>query len=1215
MGFLALNQVQVPLISPHLRRQLFPPVGSPFAPPPPTEQAIAISRQHLQAHGLLAPPATHPSSATPSPSPAAAISFDLPALQGPTIAHHFNTVGHHTAEPYLTLAREFVTFAPPAKPDPASYILRAGWTMYHTDGSWEAVEYPGAGVGREESALVFDVETLPWVGGDFPVLGVALGRHGWYAWCSPWLTGASEVPNHLIPLSREDLASSSPAASPSTRPVTAPGLPLPPHTDLFESPTTDPLLVIGHHVLFDRARCSTEYTLRRPRTRWLDTQSLHVATAGLTNPQRIPWMSYRKQLAAAAAENATDAGSVRPLVKSRQAVLAPAPAQSKRWEQVSSTNSLLEVAKLHCGISLDKTLRNVFIDPSVGIADVRQEFSTLLDYCAEDVRVTKLVYNAVLPLFLQQCPHPASFAGIMIMSQPVLPVDHFWPRYLERSQRVYAERVNAVKTSLVALAEEAKKLTGVRDSQGRWAWEDDLWLRQLDWSPRKARRVGPSPNLAASDTSSSVMLPLWYANFTKSPLTPAQFISRTAIALWRTTWRSYPTYYSTTTKAWLFAVPSAEAPTLSLDPHEDLVDPTDLGADPQLQALSGIRLYTVPPATARAQRCLRLLQPKRVTSGLVASLHPELAEGVALLSEGRQAGPEFQHVLDKLKLLAEVALGAGTPGNDPWLQQLDWTPISVTLSPSNSPAISTSAVPLPQQEQQQQLVWPQWYYDLDIVRSGLDISTSRRAAPILLKLQWKGYPVAKSAQYGWTFRIPVSEAPSVLAADLSLRPLTFSDVADTSMQEDAAVYVRLPHPDGEGKNVGSPLSKSFVDAFETGVLSSEYPAAAAALAMNASCSYWTSSQERILQQMVVWQGNAQIPPPTPAAIADPTSTASTTTQGLILPQVIPMGTVTRRSVEKTWLTASNAKKNRVGSELKSMIRAPPGYAIVGADVDSEELWICSVMGDAQFGVPGATAVGWMTLEGTKATGTDLHSKSASILGISRDDAKVFNYSRIYGAGVKHAVQLLVKSNPSLTRDEATRLAKNLYAGTKGVVSRTGAFGRQFWHGGTESFVFNKLEEIAARSQPTTPALGCGITNALTKEYLPATGRDTFLPSRINWVVQSSGVDYLHLLLVSMEYLCRRFDIDARYMISVHDEVRYLVKQEDKYRAALALQISNLWTRALFSYRLQMGDLPQVSVLLVNFLHSPADLLAALHASLVHFFPPSTLITAFAKKFT
>jgi DNA polymerase gamma 1 len=80
---------------------------------------------------------------------------------------------------------------------------------------------------------------------------------------------------------------------------------------------------------------------------------------------------------------------------------------------------------------------------------------------------------------------------------------------------------------------------------------------------------------------------------------------------------------------------------------------------------------------------------------------------------------------------------------------------------------------------------------------------------------------------------------------------------------------------------------------------------------------------------------------------------------MILPQVVTMGTVTRRAIEKTWLTAGNARKNRVGSELKAMVHAPPGYAIVGADVDSEseKLWISSCMGDAQFGLYGATAIG------------------------------------------------------------------------------------------------------------------------------------------------------------------------------------------------------------------------------------------------------------------
>ena len=66
----------------------------------------------------------------------------------------------------------------------------------------------------------------------------------------------------------------------------------------------------------------------------------------------------------------------------------------------------------------------------------------------------------------------------------------------------------------------------------------------------------------------------------------------------------------------------------------------------------------------------------------------------------------------------------------------------------------------------------------------------------------------------------------------------------------------------------------------------------------------------------------------------------------------------------------------------------------------------------------------------------------------------------------------------------------------------------------------------------------------------------YLPSRINWVVQSSAVDYLHLLLVSMNWLTDIYEIDARFVISIHDEVRYLVKSEDRYRAGLALQVKS-----------------------------------------------------------
>lgn len=507
--------------------------------------------------------------------------------------------------------------------------------------------------------------------------------------------------------------------------------------------------------------------------------------------------------------------------------------------------------------------------------------------------------------------------------------------------------------------------------------------------------------------------------------------------------------------------------------------------------------------------------------------------------------------------------------SDPWLSQLDWS------------------VPLPKKVKGTKLppvLWPKWYWDLTAPKKNLppgtvDITIRTRFSPLLLKLSWQGWPLFHSKEHGWTFRVPEDEEFTSRT-----KPLTFKEEGDAQF---AAVnkeqlpapkqreqpttpsfyFYKLPHKDGEKANVGNPLAKTFITYSQDGTMTSPDGTAKDALDLNAQCSYWISARDRVLKQMVVWQNSTR-----DLGIRMGSEHRK---WGVILPQVITMGTVTRRAIERTWLTASNAKKNRVGSELKAMVQAPDGYAIVGADVDSEELWISSVMGDAQFGVHGATAIGWMTLEGTKAAGTDLHSKTASILGISRNQAKVFNYSRIYGAGGKHAVLLLLQSNPSMTPAQAKELADQLYASTKGKNTHHDKFfDRKFWYGGTESFVFNKLEDIAISDHPRTPALGCGITYALSKEYLPSEYGKDYMPSRINWAVQSSGVDYLHLLIVSMEYLITKYGINARYLISVHDELRYLVTEEDKYRAALALQIANLWTRCLFALKLGMDDLPQ-----------------------------------------
>ncbi len=43
-------------------------------------------------------------------------------------------------------------------------------------------------------------------------------------------------------------------------------------------------------------------------------------------------------------------------------------------------------------------------------------------------------------------------------------------------------------------------------------------------------------------------------------------------------------------------------------------------------------------------------------------------------------------------------------------------------------------------------------------------------------------------------------------------------------------------------------------------------------------------------------------------------------------------------------------------------------------------------------------------------------------------------------------------------------------------------------------------------------------------------------------------------------LMGRVCLQGRYVISIHDEVRYLVESQDRYRAALALHIANLLVR-------------------------------------------------------
>ncbi|KZT18676.1 gamma DNA-directed DNA polymerase [Neolentinus lepideus HHB14362 ss-1] len=1109
------NELGVQLLSRPLHSQIFKNVSFPS----PKSTYVRIAREHLEMHGL------DPKQGSVLPD----TGFTLPPLQGNNLDQHFHAIGAQASRPWLDIAKELAGIEDlPPKPD--VWDIQPGWTKYcyNSDGSSYCmhVEYPEHD-GQPEEMLVFDVETMPAYS-PYPVLACAISKNGWYSWISPWLLGVSTDSKNLIPLG---------------------------------DPTV-PRVIVGHNVSYDRGRILEEYSLEGTNNRFLDTMSLHVAVKGISSHQRPAWMKYRKSKAEArrlrdeayeAVAGLIEDGSLSDMVLDNdESADAEADISGKRWEDLTSANSLADVAKLHCDIDMDKEVRNDFMTRTP--AEILDGIHDYLAYCANDVAVTHSVFAKVLPEFLSRCPHPVSFAGMMTMGSSFLTVNEEWERYIENAERAYKELDDKVKRRLVDLAQQAKSMA---ESE---TWKGDVWLSQLDWTPKvagKSRGVfPPEPEVIeateeASDVQSKNKLvhsalptsvPAWYRQILKDGALSATVINSILPLLLKASFDGHP-----------------------------------IRRDKELGWHYVVDGERVRLPTASKQKVLAVLSKEHGVRGLseeggIRTCNNRLALSIA-------QGERTAKAEAAVRRLAEQTLRDRDIRSDPWLSQLDWKNVPKPADGSDDPKPKSVKVKKPKAVKPPPVMWPQWYRDLtkpkkDMPPGTIDLSVRNRLAPILLRLSWLGWPLFHSREHGWTFRVP-------RAADFQTRAseLAFYDAADDALKamsdEGGFVFYKLPHKDGEAANVGSPLAKTFMKYAQDGTLTSPGDEARGALDMNAQCSYWISARDRVMNQMVVWQ-DGQLKMGMKVADDAPGEVSERPRKwGMILPQVVTMGTVTRRAIEKTWLTASNAKKNRVGSELKAMVRAPEGYSIVGADVDSEELWISSVMGDAQFGLHGATAIGWMTLEGTKALGTDLHSKTASILGISRDQAKVFNYSRIYGAGMKHAVLLLMQANAGMLPEEAQKLAEQLYAQTKGKnTHRQDLFGRKFWYGGTESYVFNKLEEIALSDRPQTPALGCGITHALSKEYLPPGFGTDYMTSRINWVVQSSGVDYLHLLIVSMEHLIAKYKINARYLISVHDELRYLVADEDRYRAALALQVANLWTRCLFAYRLGMDDLPQ-----------------------------------------
>jgi len=652
------NPVGVQLLSPSLHSQLFPGSSLPKPPAP----LLEVSKRHLNQHGLL-------------PEAAAVLdelSFDMPPLHGSNIRDHFHALGRQTAEPYLSMATEFARAELPPKPTKFE-MTKSGWTKYFADGTWKAVDNLG-----EEITVSFDVETLYKLS-SYPVMATAVTPNGWYSWLSPSIfqTPPTEAPPAQMPWD---------TSTPDQYPHDL--------IPLFPAGSDEPRLVIGHNVGYDRARVFEEYDLKRTSTRWLDTLSFHVATRGITSVQRPTWMKYRKNkkeklereaeaidFLRQEAEADKEIDLLEPLAEAASEV----EAMQKSWEDVTAMNSLAEVASLHCGIPVDKSIRNRFADESITHASqLVPELDKLIAYCGTDVKITHDVFTKVLPLFLDSCPHPASFAGILTMGSSFLPVNESWQEYLESAESKYREMDQEVKKALRVLAEKARKA-------GK---QDDPWSQQLDWTDKPARWAdGFDPTNPEASTPAPSSSTASTASWRDAPTTPVSTATETGTPAWldtmekepkgilsnyslrylvplllRLTYKSHPVVHLQKHN-WCFYVPHSQISTY-VDTHGEPVDLSASASDHRLERLLQDHAFF---------RISRPEEPRRTK--LIGPGAGALVRKGELRSEG------YQGLLEKMT--GKNSVVADLEGDlrksledlrkrgkdDPWGSQLDWTPV------------------------------------------------------------------------------------------------------------------------------------------------------------------------------------------------------------------------------------------------------------------------------------------------------------------------------------------------------------------------------------------------------------------------------------------------------------------------------------------------------------------------------------------------------------
>ena len=296
------------------------------------------------------------------------------------------------------------------------------------------------------------------------------------------------------------------------------------------------------------------------------------------------------------------------------------------------------------------------------------------------------------------------------------------------------------------------------------------------------------------------------------------------------------------------------------------------------------------------------------------------------------------------------------------------------------------------------------------------------------------------------------------------------------------------------------------------------------------------------------------------------------------PPTQPAKTVSLRNVDPLLLTLPARARNvktKIGFEIKSTygFNEDQPYVLVGFDFSSQESAYAAMLAASRTNskLAGEDSFDKALLVGNKEDGTDFHSATAKMSGLSRTLQKNLNYSSAYGGKWRSQSKIIAGARPDLTLKQAEDLAKKANSAFVGKKDRTTGL----YKGGIASNYFNFNVCNIESGKPKVPVFGTPYPRSLQPDYNNKINSGT--PAANNASIQSgcanAGMLSLILLYIDKQIEDAGISEYTRYAVSIHDENHYICHEDYTEQLAKCMVRAHAQMWAYFAYRLNLMDYP------------------------------------------